>query len=317
MGVSRRSYSHVFVKNRRMGRAEFEEKEYEIAATVELAWGAGGHGLIYSPGQVLERIVGFDVSANPGPSHRLWAVMQVPRPPGISLVPSLWLPGQMPPTGRLPTRPVSVVLQYKRPEYLRGHAAKQWHRWRRPYFRIVRSREQQTVLLRLERKVGARAIVRYAAPAFWRRADLESNQLTGQVLATSGFVSPASVGKHRVWTYIQPGTQGYGNPDGPYRQFETVEELFVQLTGFDEQAGELVPLNVDGVREHFHVLAAAATEREPVLRRSLETWRKRLLTARFDFELPRGTVDLLVSYAAMQSIVTRLGASWHIGDLRA
>jgi hypothetical protein len=299
-----------------MVMAEFEEKEYEIAAAVELALGAGGYGLVHTPGQVLEGILGYDAAAAPGPTHPLWAVMQVPRPPGITLLPSLWLPGPLPPAVRLPSDPVSIVLQYKRPEYLRGPAAKQWRRWREPYFRFIRSREQQSVLLRLERRVGTGAIVRYAAPAFWKHSDLEARQLARQVLVSSGFVSPSALRKHRVWTYVRPGTQGYGNPDGPYQPFERIEDLLLQLAGFEEQSGELVPVSADRVREHLHLLAAVATHREPALRRSLETWRNSLLTARLDFELRPRAIDLLVSFAAMQSIATRLGASWHIGQLR-
>jgi hypothetical protein len=160
-------------QNARLPVAQFEEKEYEIAAAVELALGAGSGGMVYAVGQVLEKLVGYDSASDPMDTNPIWAVLEVPRPPGIRLVPSLWLPGKPPPASRLPSRPISLILQYKRPTYLRGHAAKQWRQWEAPYFRFERTRDQQTVLARLERKTGKDVVVRYAAPAFWRRYELE------------------------------------------------------------------------------------------------------------------------------------------------
>jgi hypothetical protein len=86
----------------------------------------------------------------------------------------MWSPGVNPPASRLPPTPVSLILQYKRPEYLSGPRAEQWRFWRQPYFRFGRTSDQHTVLRRLERNLGSDAIVRYAAPAFWRRGDLDA-----------------------------------------------------------------------------------------------------------------------------------------------
>jgi hypothetical protein len=86
----------------------FEEKSYEIAYSVELGRGIGGSLTVFAPGQVLENILGFDSAAAPGPSHPLWQVLGLPRPPGLSMVPALWSGGTTPASGHLPSYPVSV-----------------------------------------------------------------------------------------------------------------------------------------------------------------------------------------------------------------
>ena len=49
-----------------MVAATFEEKTYETAYNIELAAGRGGNLRIFSPGQVLEKLTGFDAAADPG-----------------------------------------------------------------------------------------------------------------------------------------------------------------------------------------------------------------------------------------------------------
>jgi hypothetical protein len=78
--------------------------------------------------------------------------------------------------------PVTLVLQFKRPEYLYGATAGQWRFWHQPYFRFARLTEQQRVLATLERNAGENALVRYAAPALWQRGHLEAAHLRGEVI---------------------------------------------------------------------------------------------------------------------------------------
>lgn len=75
-----------------MPRAEFEEKEYEMAFNIELA--AGG-GAVFSSGQVLEKIVGYDAAGAPDRDHAVWQILSVPRPKGLRLVQTHWRPGDM------------------------------------------------------------------------------------------------------------------------------------------------------------------------------------------------------------------------------
>jgi len=179
--------------------AEFEEKSYEIAACGEFMRGLGGQiGHVFAPGQVLEARLGYDAAVSVSQRHPIWNVLQVPRPAGVRLLPTYWRGGKQPEAGRLPGALISLVVQFKRPEYLHAGTAAQWRYWREPYFRFARQTRQQRILRRLERAVGNDALVRYSAPAFWRWRDLEAAQLAGRVLEESGFVSPAALDRHSV-----------------------------------------------------------------------------------------------------------------------
>jgi hypothetical protein len=283
--------------------AEFEEKQYEIAATVEL----GRRGDVFGAGQVLEKIVGYDVVAAPSSDHPLWRVLRVPRPSGLRLLPSHWQRGAEPSPEELPSALISLILQYKRPEYLRRANAKQWRLWRRPYFRITRGSHQQTILLRLERNLGPAAIVRYAAPAFWQRGELEAAQLAHLVLVRSGYVQPSDFGRHHVWTYNEPGVDGRANPDGPRRPFETFESMFYSdwpVSG----PGDLALY--EGLPQHLRALGAAAMARNPTLRRKVEEWVRTLFSR--DLGLTPDQISQLGNLAAIVTITDQLGASWHL-----
>ncbi len=251
----------------------------------------------------------YDAAADPWSGHRIWAVLGIPRPPGVRLLPSFWFPGIEPPMQRLPHHPVSLILQYERPAYLRGASAKQWHRWKRPYYRFERTSEQQRVLRRFERAIDSRVVVRYASPAFWQRCELERNQYMRTVLQSSGFVSPSVLGNHQAWTYERPGTVGYPNPAGRGRVFETIDEILAwQATRTQEQ--ELVPTN--GFDDHLDDLASLALHQEPALARSLISWHDALQAA--PLGLSNAVIQRLTSYAPVQSILTRIGASWYIRE---
>jgi hypothetical protein len=283
--------------------AEFEEKQYEIAATVEL----GRRGDVFGAGQVLEEIVGYDAAAAPSSDHPLWRVLRVPRPRGLRLLPSHWQRGTEPHPQDLPSRLVSLILQYKRPEYLRGANAKQWQLWRRPYFRITRSSRQQRILLRLERNLGTAATVRYAAPAFWQRGELEAAQLAHEILLRSGYVRPLDLGSHRVWTYEEPGIDGRANPAGPRRPFETFERLLFE----DRRTSGPSDLALyEGLPNHLRALGDAATERTPILRRRVEIWVRRLFSR--DVGLTPDQILQLGDLAAIVTVTDQIGASWHL-----
>ena len=77
--------------------AEFEEKEYEVAADIELARNPDKFGpRLFSSGQVLEKILGYEAAADPWAGHRVWIVLGIPRPKGIRLLPPFWHPGEEP-----------------------------------------------------------------------------------------------------------------------------------------------------------------------------------------------------------------------------
>ncbi|WP_336160108.1 hypothetical protein [Amycolatopsis sp. VC5-11] len=222
-----------------MVAATFEEKTYETAYNADLIAGAGGNWRVFSPGQVLEKVTGFDVAADPGPEHLIWRVLRVPRPRGLSLMPSHWASSRsgVPKARELPSMPLSLILQFKRPEYLYGSRAAQRRLWHGPYYRFSRSTEQHSVLKRLESKLADDAIVRYASPAFHTLGELEEAQMERKVIALSGHVAPSVFGRHRVWTYNAAGTYGRGNPAGRARPVEAFDDLFASLIGVSSGRG--------------------------------------------------------------------------------
>lgn len=288
--------------------AEFEEKEYETAAFGELMRpAAGSPGYAFSAGQVLEKVVGYDAAAAPSAEHVVWRILQMPRPLGVRLLPSLWAPGELPAGEQLPSTPVTLVLQFKRPEYLFGATARQWRYWGQPYFRFNREAEQQRVLSTLERNAGDDAIVRYAAPAFWQRGALEAAHLRGQVVEETGFVSPSRLARHRCWTYLRPGIDGRANERGTSARFEAQSDLFAALSERTSGSTDLVPSDAFG--EHVERVgeAASATARAS-LRRDVQRWQAELRAR--EPELAAETVRRIAAIAMLSSLTGTVGASW-------
>ena len=290
-------------------KAEFEEKQYEQAANMELALGLGGMK-VFSSGQVLESIVGYDVAADPDKDHVLWQLLELGRPKGLVLLPSYWLPST-PGVVRLPSTAVSLILQYKRPEFLRHGNARQWTMWGTPYFRFARTKVQHGILRRLEENLGEDVVVRYAAPAFWRYGDLETAQLQQHVLKSTGFVSPKELGTHHVWTYIQPGIRGRGNPAGRPIAFESIDDLGRRMR---EQAGQsehrsIVPASFDTPLQR---LGTAIAYRNPSMRSPADRWVRQVQTT--IKELDSGQIDSLRSYALVQSAMRHIEAHWFLVD---
>jgi hypothetical protein len=287
--------------------AEFEEREYESAVTIELA---DGRAFVLSPGQVAEKVLGYDSAADPIAQNPVWEVLRLPRPTGVRLLPVHWPPRTPPPAGRLPQSIVSLILQYKRPTFLHGARAAQWTYWRCPYYRFERTGHQHRVLRRLERNLGGLALVRYAAPAFWQRGDLEQAHLQRTVLNRSGFVSPGELGNHRVWTYIRPGIDGRANPTArrfPFSTFETLVSQIYESRGVGSQ--ELVPLG-DALADHLSAVGAAARDREPNLRSRINEWVNGLRNSSLD--LGEDRIRQLADIASIVTLTSGMGASWCI-----
>jgi hypothetical protein len=289
--------------------AEFEEKEYEVAADLELAAGPAGFRAVFSAGQVLESIVGYDVAADPSQDHPIWNLLNVARPPGVVLVPGHWAPGVSPSAKQLPGNPISLIFQYKRPEWMVGPSAGQWKLWRQPYLRFTIRPRQQALLLRLQQKLSSQAVVRYVSPAFWRRGDFEAALLRRQILGKSGFVGPDALAGHRAWTYLQPGSVGRANPSPARRTFEDLSGLRTRLAEPSKATRHEIVKRGTGLLDHLALLGAAAREREPRLRSGLEHWDR--LLARDGILSPPQRAAVL-DLASVVSLTTRAGLSWYL-----
>ena len=285
-----------------MATASFEEKQYEYAANLEIAVGGLGGNQVRPAGQVLEGIVGYDAAAQIDPEHSIWKVLQMNRPPGTLLYPRLWAPGPQPRLGSLPPIRCHLVLQYKRPEYLAGHRAKQWAHWRRPYFRFAVEKGQQRVLENLERAAAGRLLVRYAAPAFTTVQALEVATALGIVLESSGFVAPSLLKGHRAWTYEAPGIAGYANPRGESFEFESADSLADQVRNLP--SSDQLAIDVSVTRQ----MALALTYRSPRLRQIAT--RVGYAVRSLSLEISPERESELVAYITVQTILSRVGAQW-------
>jgi hypothetical protein len=290
-----------------MVTAEFEEKQYECAFNNELYLG----GPVFPSGQVLESITGYDSSADPNPHHVLWRILSTPRPKAIRLVPAHWAPASSStglPATKLPQHPVSFIVQFKRPEYLQGSGAAQYHFWNQPYFRFSRSKAQHSALRGLEKRLIGSAVIRYASPAFHRYAELERAQMRMKVVESTGFVSPARLGRHVTWTYISPGTVGRGNPDGEQLAFEIFDALFPETRL--EVRRELATTS-GGLAEHLALLAGACREISASRSLRVDAWIAAVGQAA---DVSTEVLDRLRDYATVQSFAAALGCTWWLLD---
>lgn len=192
-----------------MKRAEFAERQYEIAVHIELARGGAGP---FVPTQAAEKYIGVDAASDPAKWHAIWQILSVQIPRRVELSPTLW--PELPPRfhNQIPGRMCSLFMQFKRPVFQDRKSAKYFAHIGGTYFQVGITPHQQQTLLRLERRLRTKAVIRYAAPAFWSRSDFELHDRHRQVLSNSAYISPARVKKHRQWMYSGPIGRVVVNP---------------------------------------------------------------------------------------------------------
>jgi len=189
--------------------AQFEEKELEGPLNAQLC---GGSGLLWSPGQVLEAVVGFD-AALMVTDISFWASLGFGHVPHGLPVQSSWWPGwpslllrplfmfRTPPHFRL-----NLFLQYKRPEHLeRGKEAGHWNS---AYFRFAVTPHQQRALEACARSLGVDGHVAYGSPAFFKRADLFTHTENRTLASNTHFAPAMDLATHSLYTYVSARAPG-------------------------------------------------------------------------------------------------------------
>lgn len=224
--------------------AEFEEKEFETLANVALVTeqiGRKRNVQVFSPGQVLEKTLGFDFATHIGPHTRLHRRLFGATPGASGLTQSQLAQLKMPiaPSTSL----LNVFLQYKRPEHFKiKHRSHLWPR-DEEFLRFTVSEnnltgggyhfDQISALVDLASSLGSSAIVRYACPTVWTKSDLYGLFSDGRMLENSVFVAPQKLAQkgsrnpfHRRWTFQhgQPDA-GKPNPDGALTAVESGESF--------------------------------------------------------------------------------------------
>lgn len=215
--------------------AEFEEKEFETLANASLVIDQvrfGGGVRIFSPGQVAEKQLGFDLATRIDPRGKLYRRLfgAVPGAPGIDTTTQASLGLQ----ASASTHLLNVFLQYKRPESFGPRhrsdlfAPGQEHLafWIREKGDTDAERFAQVdKLTKLESDLSTSALVRYACPSTWRKQELYQRFSDGTLLATSTFVrpsqlaAPAAPGFHARWRFDpRVPSRGIPNPGGPEQE---------------------------------------------------------------------------------------------------
>lgn len=82
-----------------------------------------------------------------------------------------------------------------------------------PCWRFDIDESQQDALGKLSNRLGNRAVVAYAAPAFHRLSQLNGHTIRGSVLPNCTFPLAGSLNGHSAWYYTGPGGNGFANAD--------------------------------------------------------------------------------------------------------
>lgn len=210
-----------------MPMPDFEEKQFEFACNIELAF---QNRAVFPIGQVLESICGYDTAALQPNASPIWQILNVAPPQGAHLNQFNWLHGNGTPV-TVPASQINIILQYKRSEFIDATTPHLWNLWNSDYYRFdVRLAapnrfRQFNNLLHLQNTLGTTALVYYAAPVFHQYATLLNHQLNAQVLAHSNFVEPSSITGHAHWTFDQTGTVGQPNPAGDRHPCPTYKQV--------------------------------------------------------------------------------------------
>lgn len=229
--------------------AGFEEKEFETLANATLANQApavlGTVPLLYSPGQVLERELGFDFGVWLDPSSITYKLL-------FGSFPRVSTPGT---TGTPPALPraaqsINTFIQYKRPTYFTPrHRQSVWRgqsfikfdvrsRYTRNGVRTVDHSQLEALDVLASNNPGAK--VRYACPSVWTRDDLYSQYAQRTLLPSCAFVDPRLLSHqvngvhnswHDCWSFrpAQPAL-GRPNPAGPEKHSDSGDSFLFDLS---------------------------------------------------------------------------------------
>ncbi|HWU87339.1 MAG TPA: hypothetical protein VN253_08690 [Kofleriaceae bacterium] len=184
--------------------AEFEERSFEAALNVQLLVETTQ---LYSPGQVLEAVLGFDVALlTQHVSHwRLWNLQALA---GSAMTDAWGSTDVTQPLSRLPDFKLNVFLQHKRPSFMAHGSGAEWAAWARPYYRYAISPHQQSTLEQFAAALGRHGLVIYAAPAFWSVRDLCSFTARATLVENTSLVEAAELHGQKIYTYAAARTNG-------------------------------------------------------------------------------------------------------------
>lgn len=238
--------------NKNMNWAEFEEAAYEAPLYNQLEC---GNNLVYTPGRVLEKALGFDRGIYIA-TGAVWGALGYAAPPhGIALGYYRSLFGPASSVGSLPRFRLNIFIQAKRPVCFvrRPRKLNAFTGYKAPIWAFFIEACQQQTLERLADRAGRKAHVTYAAPAFNTRGDLYAHTVGRSIVQHSTFPSVLKLKSHEAWYYNVPGSIGIANPNPELIEEQSLLDRIAALsreplpTEHYEEFGELVALGRDVV----------------------------------------------------------------------
>jgi hypothetical protein len=171
---------------------------------------------------------------------------------------------------RLPTFRLNLFIQAKRPEWGRRVPTRiRSAGLTPPFWRFSIDPDQQRSLEGVASKLGTRALVVYAAPAFHEHRALFLHTRKGTITSASTFPSVRSLTGHETWYYNTPGAKGVANPDVRALEEPSLEDRLGALLQAETVAAEdSWRRNLDSTATAIH--DALADERLPETARRAE-----------------------------------------------
>ncbi len=209
----------------------FEEKTYETAANYEFAQlnspgGCPSCGLrycafcgwptpsaavdIWSPGQVLEAVLGFDVLVDiQGDSSRVSALIGAAIPPGMYWQPTF---SQHSGVASAPSW-ASLFIQYKRPDWVTRRRGKFLKLFPGPFHRFELNTKQHSALIQLQSAAAGQALALYASPRFHTNAELAVHRSRRLVLERTAFIGVGVTPGHKHGAYDEVSARLCSEPE--------------------------------------------------------------------------------------------------------
>jgi hypothetical protein len=227
---------------------EFEEKQFEVKMNAELMFCKR----IYSPGQVLENIVGFD-SAIFTKNKRFWKMFPEYFDvlykffhrylDGVYLEQSFWKELQNE-IDEFPKIKYNLIIQYKRPKYLSNKRASEWNSFNEPYFRYDLMKHQQFALEKLENEMKNKCLALYASPAFNSKKELWDNSLNGKLIEKTNFCLVSKLNSHEKYTYTEGGRKGIAFSEPEEIEKLSFDKLIENVNNYNEESNSNIIYNL-------------------------------------------------------------------------
>jgi hypothetical protein len=256
-----------------MQHAEFEEKEYEMPLYNELLGSSRCN--LWTPGQVFEQYFGIDAALEVN-NPLFWSIVGYSAPPrGVILDDYKWgkvwrLIKKLDTATKSQKRPlphfnVNLLLQVKRPDYLKGtNSDFSHHGITLSYWRFKTTPHQQSALEQISNKLSNRALVAYGCPAFHSLRVLYYHIEKKSLVQTSSFVRALRLAGHKAWIYDSPGMKGIAcsemervAEDGLFAQ---IEKLISGIKKSDSTDKERAEKSIWNLNKLSHMLMDAMKE---------------------------------------------------------